>query len=115
MLVDHRTYTIHPGKIADFLALYGELAWPIQRRHLGDCVGWYQSMDIGQLNQVVHMWRFSDLNDRAARRAAMAADPGWPAYMSQAAPLIQHMENKILHAAPHFSLDGLNYRHPDGS
>ena len=66
-------------------------------------------MDIGQLNQIVHMWRFSDLNDRATRRAAMAADPGWPAYAEQASPLIQHMENKILSPAPFFQLPALSY------
>ena len=109
MIVDHRTYTLLPGKIAAFLNIYGTLAWPLQQRYLGDCVGWYTSMDIGQLNQVVHMWRFKDLNDRADRRAQLAADPDWPVYTEQASPLIQHMENKILAAAPHFSLDGLNY------
>ena len=57
---------------------------------------------IGQLNQVVHMWRYSDLNDRAARRAALAADPGWAEYLAQGAPLIQHMENKILSPAPFY-------------
>lgn len=109
MIIDHRTYTLHPGKIGAFLALYGELAYPLQKKYLGDCVGWYSSMDIGQLNQVVHMWRFSDLNDRATRRAAMAADPNWPTYAERAMPLIQHMENKILNAAPHFDLSALSY------
>jgi hypothetical protein len=103
MIVDHRTYTAYPGKLKAFLDLYARLAWPLQQRHLGDCVGWYTSTDIGQLNQVVHMWRFEDLNDRAARRAAMQADPAWPAYAEQAAPLLQHQENKILTAAPFFA------------
>lgn len=109
MVVDHRTYTLCPGKLPRFVEVYAELAWPLQQRHLGDCIGWYTSMDIGQLNQIVHMWRFSDLNDRAERRAALAADPGWPAYLEQATPLIQHMENKILHAAPFFDLDQLRH------
>lgn len=102
MIVDHRTYTLHPGKLKAFLELYGSKGWPLQQQYLGDCVGWYSSMDIGQLNQVVHMWRFKDLNDRAERRARMVADPAWPAYAEAAAPLIQHQENKILSAAPFF-------------
>ncbi len=110
MLIDHRTYTIHPGRMPAFLAIYAEFGYPVQLQHLGDCVGWYTSMDIGQLNQIVHMWRFADLADRARRRAAVAADPRWPGYLEQAAPLIQHMENKILNAAPFFDLSKLNYQ-----
>jgi hypothetical protein len=110
MLVDHRTYTILPGKIAQFVKIYEEFGLPLQQKYLGDCVGWYTSMDIGQLNQVVHMWRFTDLNDRARRRAEMAADPGWPVYGAQASPLIQHMENQVLSAAPFFQLENLTYR-----
>ena len=102
MIVDHRTYTLHPGKLKAFVELYGSKGWPLQSQYLGDCVGWYTSMDIGQLNQVVHMWRFNDLNDRAERRARMQADPAWPAYAEAAAPLIQQQENKILSAAPFF-------------
>lgn len=102
MLVDHRTYTLYPGKLKAFLELYGSKGWPLQQQYLGDCVGWYSSMDIGQLNQVVHLWRFKDLNDRAERRARMQADPGWPLFAETAAPLIQHQENKILSAAPFF-------------
>ncbi|MGB1884398.1 MAG: NIPSNAP family protein [Gammaproteobacteria bacterium] len=109
MIVDHRTYTIHPGKIGEFLDLYRRLAYPLQKKYLGDCIGWYTSTDIGQLNQVVHLWRFSDLNDRGQRRANMAADPAWPTYLEQATPLIQHMENKILTAAPHFEISQLRY------
>ena len=102
MIVDHRTYTLHPGKIKTFLELYGAKAWPLQQQYLGDCVGWYVSTDIGQLNQVVHLWRFKDLNDRAERRTRMQADPQWPGYAEAAAPLIQHQENKILTASPFY-------------
>ena len=62
-------------------------------------------MDIGQLNQIVHLWRYKDINDRAERRAKLAADPAWQAYLQKAMPFIQHMENKILIAAPFFKQD----------
>ncbi|MEM7540741.1 MAG: NIPSNAP family protein [Pseudomonadota bacterium] len=102
MIVDHRTYTIQPGAVPKFLEIYKSKGWPIQQEYLGDCVGWYVSMDIGQLNQIVHMWRFKDLNDRAERRSRMQAASGWSEYLATATPLIQHMENKILSAAPFF-------------
>ena len=100
MIVDHRTYTLHPGRLNEFLGIYAEQGYPLQQQYLGDCVGWYVSMDIGPLNQVVHMWRYQDLADRAGRRARLAADPRWQAYLAAATPLLQHMENKILSAAP---------------
>ena len=35
---------------------------------LGPPLGWYISMDIGELNQVVHLWGYESLADRASRR-----------------------------------------------
>lgn len=102
MIIDHRTYTLHPGNLPAFLKIYEEKGLPIQRQHLGDPVGWYVSMDIGELNQVIHMWRYDDLADRAERRAKLAAEPAWQEYLKQGMPLLQHMENKILTAAPFF-------------
>jgi len=105
MIVDHRTYTIHPGKLNTYLQVFQELGLPLQQKHLGRNVGWYTSMDIGPLNQVVHLWAYDDLADRAARRAALAKEPGWGEFLKQAMPLVQTMENKILAAAPWFDLD----------
>ena len=103
MIVDHRTYSIYPGRMAEFLEIYGTLGYPLQLKYLGDCVGWYVSMDIGPLNQVVHMWRYSDINDRADRRAKLATDPDWQVYLKKATPLLQNMENKIVAPAPFWS------------
>ena len=102
MIVDHRTYTLHPGKLPAFLKVYREKGYPVQSKHLGKPVGWYLSMDIGELNQVVHLWAYDDLSQRAARRAALNADPDWQVYLAEATPFVQHMENKILTAAPFF-------------
>lgn len=96
MIVDHRTYTLHPGRMAPFLKLYEEKGWPVQTEHLGRPIGWYVSMDVGELNQIVHLWRYDDLADRERRRAALAADPRWQAYLAEAQPMFQRMENKIL-------------------
>lgn len=102
MIVDHRTYTLIPGKLPEFLKVYEELGLPLQRKYLGEPVGWYVSMDIGELNQVVHMWGYQDLNDRAERRAKLAADPAWGEYLKAGTPFMQKMENKILNPAPFF-------------
>ena len=102
MIVDHRTYNVHPGKLNDFLKVYEAKGLPLQRKYLGEPVGWYFSMDIGDLNQVVHMWSYESLADRAERRGNLQADPAWGEYLKEAMPLLQNMQNKILAPAPFF-------------
>ena len=102
MIFDHRTYDVIPGKLNDFLKVYEEMGFPLQRKYLGEPVGWYVSMDIGELNQVVHIWKYDDLSDRAAKRAQLAAEPGWGEYLKAALPLLQKMQNKIVSPAPFF-------------
>lgn len=104
MIVDHRTYTCHPGKLAPFLKIYQEKGLALQLKYLENMIGWYTSMDIGPLNQVVHMWAYEDLKDRADRRAKLNADPDWQAYLAEATQYLQSMENKILTPTPFFDL-----------
>jgi len=106
MIVDHRTYTVHPGKLPEYLEMYKNEGLPLQKKYLGNCVGWYVSMDIGALNQVVHMWAYESLDDRAARRAALMKDATWLDFLKRAMPFLQSMENKILTPTDFFDLDG---------
>lgn len=102
MIVEQRTYTTHPGKTRDYLALYEAEGLAIQRRILGRMVGYYTT-ELGPLNQIVHMWAYEDLNERAARREALMADPGWKQYVARMLPFLQNMESKILLPAPFFT------------
>lgn len=97
MIFDLRIYTTKPGRTAEFVALYKELAWPIQQKYLGRCVFWTTTAE-GTLNQVVHCWAYDSQADREARRAAMVADPAWAEYQaaSRKADLLVHMENRFL-------------------
>ena len=104
MILDHRTYTLHPGKLAEFIKRYGAEGYPVQTELLGKPYGWFTSMDIGELNQVVHIWQYTDLMDREQRRAKLAADPRWQAYLGKASSFFQKMENKILRGTPFFPL-----------
>ena len=100
MIIDHRTYTLRPGTLPDYVEAYRTQGYAVQSRHLGKPLGWYTSMDIGQLNQIVHLWAYEDLADRARRRAAMQADPEWREFLKKATPMIMTMENKILSPGP---------------
>jgi len=50
------------------------MAWPLQQKYLGRCLGWFTTVE-GELNTVVHIWGYEDQGDRERRRNAMAADP----------------------------------------
>lgn len=103
MIYDHRTYTCRPGTIKKHMKLYADHGWEIQRRHLGDPVV-YGAVETGDVNSYVHIWQFENAADRTAKRAAMAADPDWQAYLAksaEAAYLVSQV-NKILTPAPFF-------------
>jgi len=103
VIVDLRIYTCLPNRMADFVKLYEEKAWPLQLKYLENCLGWYTTIE-GELNTVVHLWGYKDQGDREQRRAAMAADPAWGVYLKGAAEggMLIKMENRIVKAAPHF-------------
>ena len=95
MIVDHRTYELQPGRLREFLALYEKEGLPVQMKHLGNLVGYFTT-EVGNVNEIVHIWGYADLADRTKRRAAMAADPAWQAYLQKSREYMKHMNNKIL-------------------
>lgn len=103
MIVDLRIYTCQPNRMAEFVKLYEEAAWPLQKKYLGRCLGWYTTVE-GPLNRVVHVWAYDSQADREARRSAMAADPAWGTYLRKAAELgvLIDMQNRILAPTPFF-------------
>jgi hypothetical protein len=102
MLVEQRTYTTHPGQWRAYLSLYEAKGLDIQRRILGRMVGYYRT-EIGPLNQVIHMWAYVDMNERAERRERLMADAGWKAYVVEMLPLLRSQESKILLPAAFFT------------
>jgi len=76
MYYEMRTYTLAPLKLVDWLALYKREALAVQQETLGQLVGFFTT-EFGTVNQVVHIWAYTSLDDRAERRAKMAADPRW--------------------------------------
>lgn len=102
MLVEERIYTTHPGKVGEYLALYEAEGLAVQQRILGRLVGYYRA-EIGELNQVVHLWAYTDLVERQQRRAALLADPQFKAYVKKMLPLLVSQSSRILIPAPFFS------------
>ncbi|MEJ8824480.1 NIPSNAP family protein [Variovorax humicola] len=102
MIVEERTYTTYPGKWRDYLALFEAEGLEIQHRILGRMAGYYTT-EIGELNQIVHLWVYTDLNERAERRGKLLGDPGFKAYVVKMLPLLQKQDSRILKPAPFFT------------
>ncbi|MCO6049331.1 NIPSNAP family protein [Mesorhizobium sp. RP14(2022)] len=102
MFIDMRTYTLKNGNVPKFLKLYEEEGMEVQKRILGNMVGYYYT-DIGNLNQVVHMWGYDSMDDRWERRKNLQASKEWQDYAVQMRPLVDNIENKILVPAPFFT------------
>ena len=105
MFYEIRTYRLKNGAIPDYLKVVGEEGIAIQKRHLGNLVGYFSS-EIGPINEIVHIWSFSSLDDREARRARLMADPAWRAFLPKIRDLIVTADTKIMTPAPFSPLGG---------
>ena len=94
MIVDVRTYSIVPRKMSEYLALFEKYALPVQRRHIGDPLGYFL-VEHGPLHQVVHLWGYESLADLEAKRAARDADPDWADYLGRTGGLVVSQDNKL--------------------
>lgn len=98
MLIEQRVYTVVPGKLRDYLAVYEREGVQVHVEILGHWLGCYVT-EVGPLNQVTHLWGFTDFEQRSQRRARLAADPRWKAYLTSAAGLVVHQESRLLQPA----------------
>lgn len=109
MIVELRTYVLHPGQQGSFLVLMEREGIAVERRILGRMLGFY-TCEIGTLNQVLHMWGYESFEDRQQRRARLSADPAWLAFVPKVLPLIRDMENRILTPASFAEVETLDWR-----
>jgi hypothetical protein len=97
-LYELRSYRCHPGQASEWLGHFKAIL-PVREKYSRN-VGLWQS-EIGQLNEVVHLWGYRDLNERAAVRAKVMQDPEWQAFLAKGYPLLAEMRSVILSPAPH--------------
>lgn len=95
MIVEERDYRIRAGFLPDFLAAYKEDGLKIQLELLGTFHGYFTT-EIGELNHVVAWWSYESLDDRAARRGRMMADPRWQAYLQRVKGMIDVQNSRVL-------------------
>jgi len=95
MIVEQRTYTLHPGKVPEYMRLYQAEGLAIQQPILGRLVGWYHT-DFGPQNQIVYMWAYDSYRERDRRRAELHKSADWRAFVAKIRPLLMRQENKTL-------------------
>ncbi len=98
MFYEIRTYRLKNGSIPTYLKVVEEEGIAIQRKHLGELVGYFFS-EIGPINEVVHIWAYPSLDERERRRAALMNDAAWRDFLPKIRDLIEVAENKIMKAA----------------
>jgi hypothetical protein len=76
MIYELRTYTLKPGTLAEVVKNASTISRAIRKDDYGKLEG-YWFTDIGPLNQVMHLWSYADLEERARRRAALAENERW--------------------------------------
>jgi hypothetical protein len=95
MIVEERIYTAQVGRAKEWIEYYGEHGFPIQQRHLGRCIGFFQTA-IGTLDMIVHLWAYDDLAHRDAAREKMAADPEWHKFVTGQPKVLTKQETRIM-------------------
>lgn len=98
MFFEIRTYRLKNGALPAYLKVVEEEGIAIQKRYLGELVGYYFS-EIGPVNEIVHIWAYASLDDRERGRAALQADPAWQKFLPKIRDLIEVAENKIMKPA----------------
>lgn len=100
MVIDYRAYTFKPGTVPTFMEMFEKMGLPIQHRILGrqTFLGIYRT-EIGDINEVIHLWQYADAGERAAKRALLFTDPEFMDYVVKARELIVRQEVRLLIAA----------------
>ena len=88
-----RTYRTHTAKAREWLGHFREIM-PTREKYSKNVGVW--STDVAQLNQVVHLWAYSDLNHRAEVRGKVMQDPQWKTFLGKATPLLADMQSMVM-------------------
>ena len=98
-LYELRTYKIVVGKLPEVLKLYETEGWPALDPHKDKLVGYFVG-DVGGMNELIHVWKYTDDADRRAHWAAVYANEKFMAFAAKLRPNLISQENKLMVGAP---------------
>ena len=90
MIYEIRTYRLVPGSVAEVEKRFGE-AYGHRKKYSSLAAFWHT--EIGPLNEIIHVWPYQDLGERARIRAETAKDPNWPPKISE---FVLSMNSEVL-------------------
>jgi hypothetical protein len=75
MIYEIRTYTLQPSSVPEVEKRFGE-AYEY-RKPYSELLGFFHT-EVGQLNQVIHIWPYEDVAHRDRVRQEVTAEKNWP-------------------------------------
>lgn len=94
MIYEIRTYSLVVGSLAEVEKRFGE-AYECRKKYSKLAAFWHT--EIGPLNEIIHVWPYQDLGERARIRAEAAKETNWP---PKIADFVRSMHSEILIAFP---------------
>jgi hypothetical protein len=96
MIFELRTYTLKQGSLSEVVKAASSVSRDIRKDDYGKLEGYWQT-EIGPLNQVMHLWSYASLNERARLRAELNKNPRWSAeYVPLIRPNLLRQEIRLL-------------------
>jgi hypothetical protein len=90
VIYEIRTYQLAPGSVPEFEKRFEDAYG--HRKKYSELLGFWHT-ELGPLNEVVHIWPYRDLAERARIRAEAAKDPNWPPQIRE---FIRTMRSEIV-------------------
>ncbi len=95
MIIEMRTYNIKVGMVNDFIEIYNQEIREIHTSILGNQLGFFYT-EIGQLDQVIHLYGYDTFEEREKRREQLANNQQFKDYVIKVKNLIVSQSNIIL-------------------
>ncbi|CAH1270780.1 NIPSNAP3B [Branchiostoma lanceolatum] len=92
-----RTYHVKPALFWEFMEILEEKVH--LRMDMSKMVGFWR-VDMGGLNQVVHLWEYDDFAHRTAVAKTRSAHTGWMSTLNKLLPTVEHQDNALLLPLP---------------
>lgn len=90
MIYEVRTYDLKPQSLPEVEKRFGE-AYEKRKKYSELAAFWHT--EIGPLNQIIHVWPYKDLEERARIRATAVKEGAWP---PKTAEFIVNMQSDIM-------------------
>jgi len=97
MIFEMRTYTIKIGQLNNYINHFESVGMPIISKYSTLVGYWYT--EIGELNQIIQIWSYKDLNERSEKRQELYKNDSWLTdFIPNAMLMLEKQESKIINA-----------------